>query len=761
MARMSRLVGCVLGVALAAAPVVALPAAAAGTSVYLVVLRDGVHPRDQVDDTAAGLAGEHGGQVRHTWRDALHGFSATLSADAAAELAKDPAVLSVEPDGVVRASETQPNPPSWGLDRIDQRNRPLNNSYTYPNNASPTWSYVIDTGIWTAHPEFRDQFGVSRAWVGYDAYGGNGQDCHGHGTHVAGTIGSNSYGVAKRTFLVGVRVLDCTGNGTYEAVINGVNWMTANAQRPAVANMSLGGPANATLNAAVANSISSGITYTLAAGNENQNACNVSPASVGSALTVASSDINDTRAGTSNWGSCVDLFAPGVNITSTWPGGGANTISGTSMAAPHVAGVVAMYLAWYPGASAAQVAGAVTGTATPGVITGVNGSPNRLLYAQGFSNPTPNNPPQGQVESVGHYGTIRGWARDPDGVANPCTVLFFVGGPMGTGTQIGQTVADLPRGAGSDGFAWVLPDSLRDGQQHTVWVHAVESNAGQTAPLTGSPVTFTAHRPRTGTDFDGDRRADVSVFRPTTGTWWVWPDTGTHFGADGDVPVPGDFDGDARTEPAVFRPSTGTWFTQQFQVAFGQSSDVPVAGDYTGDGRTDVAVWRPSDGTWYVMPSGGGGSWFGVPFGLATDRPAPGDYDGDGRADLAVFRPSTGTWIVRRSSDLQVTYEQWGLADDRLVPADYDGDGLTDVAVFRPSDGTWYVRQSLTRSNRVTQWGLGTDVPAAADYDGDGRADLATFRAQAGGQWSILRGTTEEYRSFGQPGDLPIPGTPR
>jgi len=766
MTRTSRILGALLGLAMVAAPVAAVPAAAGVDAVYLVVLKDGVQPRDQVADTAASMVGEYGGEVRRTWRDALHGFSATMSAAQAAALAKDQAVAMVEPNGAVHAGETQPNPPSWGLDRIDQRTRPLNNSYTYPNNASPTWSYVIDTGITPTHPEFRDQFGVSRAWVGHDALGGNGLDCNGHGTHVAGTIGANSYGVAKRTFLVGVRVLDCVGNGTYEDVIEGVNWVTGNAQRPAVANMSLGGGVSATLNQAVTTSINSGITYTVAAGNENQNACNVSPASVGPALTVAASDINDSRAvGFSNWGSCVDLFAPGVNITSTWLNNGTNTISGTSMAAPHVAGVVAMYLAWYPGASAAQVSGAITGTATPNVVANPNGSPNRLLYDLGFSNPTPNNPPQGQVESVNRYGTIRGWARDPDGVANPCTILFFTGGPRETGTQIGQTVANLSRGAGSDGFAWVLPDSLRDGQPHTIWAYAVEANAGQVAQLTGSPVTVTAHRPRTEADFDGDRRTDVSVFRPSTGTWWVRPSTTVHFGQDGDVPVSGDLDGDGRTDPAVWRPSNGNWYAQQtqagyLQVPFGQSGDVPVAADYSGDGRTDLAVWRPSDGTWYVMPTDGG-SWYGVPFGVATDRPVPGDYDADGRADLAVYRPSTGTWIVLRSSDGQVTYEQWGVATDRLVPADYDGDGHTDVAVFRPADGTWYIRQSLTRSTRITQWGLGTDVPAAGDYDGDGRADLGTFRPDAGGQWSILRGTTEEYHSFGQAGDIPVPGAPR
>ncbi|HEY0638943.1 MAG TPA: S8 family serine peptidase [Pseudonocardiaceae bacterium] len=759
--------GLVVGAALAL-PLLTVPAAqGAADGVYLVTLRDGVTPRDAVVETANALTSEHGGEVRQTWRDALHGFSATLTAGAAAKLAADPSVLTVEADQPVRATQTQPNPPSWGLDRVDQRLRPLNNTYTYPNNASPTWTYVIDTGIDPNHPDFRAPDGINRAWVGFDAFGGNGIDCNGHGTHVAGTIGGYSYGVAKRTFLVGVRVLNCGGGGTIESVVSGVNWVTANAQRPASANMSLGGGFSATLNNAVASSIASGITYTVAAGNENQNACNVSPASVATAITVGATDANDSRAtGFSNWGSCVDVFAPGVNITSAWPGGGSNTISGTSMAAPHVAGVVAMYLVWYTGATPAQVSSVITSTATPNVVSNVNGSPNRLLYNAGFSNPTPNNPPQGAVEGANRYGTIRGWARDPDGVANPCVVMFFIGGPMGTGTQIGQATANLPRGSSNDGFAFVLPDHLRDGQPRSVWVHAVEGNAGQTAPLGGSPITVTAHRPRADADFDGDRRTDVSVFRPSTGDWWVRPSTVTHFGQSGDLPVSGDFDGDGRSDPAVFRPSDGSWYVQRsqagyLQVPFGMSGDVPVAADYTGDGRADLAVFRPSDGTWYVWPTDGS-AWFGLPFGISTDRPVPGDHDADGRADAAVFRPSTGTWIVWRSSDQRVTYEQWGVASDVLVAADYDGDGATDPAVFRPSEGTWYLRLSLTRSTRVVQWGLGTDVPVAGDHDGDGRADLATFRAGSNGQWSILRsGGGEEYHSFGQVGDIPVPGMPR
>lgn len=774
---MPRLVAALLGLTMAAALPVATaqPAFAAEGRVlstpgaqiipdrYLVTLKNGAQPRAEVDRTAHALTSRYGGTVRTTWRHALHGFSAVLSERQAAALAADPAVASVETDAVVRVAETQPNPPSWGLDRIDQPFRPLDYSYTYPNNGIRTYVYVIDTGIATAHSEFSDG---NRAWVGYDALGGNGQDCNGHGTHVAGTIGSTRYGVAKKAFLIGVRVLDCNGSGSYEGVIAGVDWVTSQQQRPAVANMSLGGGLNQTLNNAVATSIASGVTYTIASGNSNANACNFSPASVGTALTVNSSDSSDVRAGTSNWGSCTDLFAPGVNITSTWLNNGINTISGTSMAAPHVAGVAAIYLAWYPTASPAQVANAITSIATQNVISNPSGSPNRLLYV---SFPNPNNPPQGQVEAVERYGAVRGWARDPDGVANPCTVSFYIDGPAGTGTFAGQTVASLPRSqdpVGSFGFAWVLPNQWRDGQQHTLYVYAQEAAAGLVT-LIGTR-TFTAHRPPVEADFTGDGRTDVSLWRPADGTWYVLPSDGSSyyglpFGQNGDRPVSGDFDGDRRADTAVFRPATQVWHVQQSRdgyraVFFGLPTDRPVPADYDGDGRTDIAQWRASEGTWYIQTAT---SYYSVPFGASTDRPVPGDYDGDGRADLAVFRPATGTWIVQQSSNAQVTYAQWGLSDDQLVPADYDGDGRTDLAVFRASEGNWYVRNSLDDSWRVQQWGAGTDVLAPGDYDGDSRADLTTFRPQDNGHWFIRRSSdgAEQHHNFGQPLDIPIPAT--
>jgi subtilisin family serine protease len=304
----------------------------------------------------------------------------SISATQARRLAADPAVALVEQDQTVTVSGVQSPTPSWGLDRIDQRNLPLNNSYTYPNTASNVHAYIIDTGILTTHTDFG-----GRASVGTDTVGDgrNGIDCNGHGTHVSGTVGGAKYGVAKAVRLVAVRVLDCNGSGTYSGVIAGIDWVTAHAVKPAVANMSLGGGFSQAVNDAVTRSMNSGVSYALAAGNSNANACNYSPSSTPGALTAGATDSSDNRASFSNYGTCVALFAPGVSITSDWNTSttATNTISGTSMASPHVAGAAALYLSANPSSSAAQVRSALVGKATSGVVKNPGpGSPNKLLF---------------------------------------------------------------------------------------------------------------------------------------------------------------------------------------------------------------------------------------------------------------------------------------------------------------------------------------------------------------------------------------------
>ncbi|MEU8387102.1 S8 family serine peptidase [Micromonospora sp. NPDC048843] len=378
--------------ALAAEPVGVVRAAGGATAVpdsYIVVLKDSAVARDRVGDTAKRLSGRHGGTVARTYGAALRGFEVTVNASAAARIAADPAVAYVEQNHTVSISGTQANPPSWGLDRIDQRNLPLDSSYTYPNTASNVHAYIIDTGIRFSHNDFG-----GRATSGYDAVdGGSADDCNGHGTHVAGTVGGSAYGVAKGVQLVGVRVLNCSGSGTNAGVIGGVDWVTANAIKPAVANMSLGGGANSSLDNAVRNSIASGVTYGLAAGNDNgANACNTSPARTTEAITVGSTTSSDARSSFSNVGTCLDIFAPGSSITSAWYNSNTatNTISGTSMATPHVVGAAALVASANPSWTPAQVRNQLVANATPNVVSNPgSGSPNLLLYVGTGSTPPP------------------------------------------------------------------------------------------------------------------------------------------------------------------------------------------------------------------------------------------------------------------------------------------------------------------------------------------------------------------------------------
>jgi subtilisin family serine protease len=329
--------------------------------------------------TGKNLIKEYGGTVKKTFGAALNGYTATLSAEEARRLAADPAVASVEQDQRVQVTATQTSAP-WGLDRIDQTSLPLNGTYTYPDTAGAGVTvYVIDTGVRVSHSQLS-----GRAVNGYDAVDGDSvaQDGNGHGTHVATTVAGSTYGVAKRAKIVAVRVLNNSGSGTIAGVIAGVDWVTKNHSGPSVANMSLGGGASSTLDTAVRNSIASGVTYAVAAGNSNTSASSSSPARVAEAITVGATTRTDARASYSNYGSTLDIFAPGSSITAGWHTSdtATNTISGTSMATPHVAGAAAVYLAGHTSATPSQVASALVNGATTGKVTGAGtGSPNRLL----------------------------------------------------------------------------------------------------------------------------------------------------------------------------------------------------------------------------------------------------------------------------------------------------------------------------------------------------------------------------------------------
>lgn len=439
---------------------------------YIVVLEEWATgargDNSEAERVAEELSIVYGGKVDRVYKHALGGYSVEMDEKDAENLSKDNRVRYVEQDGIVSIDATQ-SPATWGLDRIDQRNLPLSNSYTYNFTGAGVNAYIIDTGIRFTHNEFTGRTGASFDAIG-DGQAGN--DCHGHGTHVAGTVGGTTYGVAKGVTLHRVRVLNCSGSGSNSGVIAGVDWVTANHVKPAVANMSLGGGASSATDTAVNNSINAGVTYAVAAGNSNANACNSSPARAPAAITVGSTTSSDARSSFSNFGTCLDIFAPGSSITSAWntSNTATNTISGTSMASPHVAGVAAVYLAENGHQAASTVRNAIVNNATAGVVGSPGtGSPNLLLYslfgAPPPPTPTPTPTPTPGAELIvngGLEGSSSPWVGSGSGafyIANGNfphggTGYIYLGVNNNVTGQWYQTVA-IPSSASGDLNFWL------------------------------------------------------------------------------------------------------------------------------------------------------------------------------------------------------------------------------------------------------------------------------------------------------------------
>ena len=645
--------------------------------------------------------------VDRTWKHAIKGLVARMTPEQAEALAQDPDVALVEEDGVVTINTTQTGA-TWGLDRIHQRNLPLDGTYQYNLMGSGVTAYVIDTGIRTTHTEFG-----GRARAGFSAINdGNGaNDCHGHGTHVSGTIGGITYGVAKTVNLVAVRVLDCNGSGYKSGVISGIDWVTQNKTLPAVANMSLGGSASTAEDIAVRNSIAAGITYAVAAGNSNDNACNYSPARVAEAITVGATDSADTRAYFSSYGTCLDIFAPGVNITSSWNTSNTaiNTISGTSMATPHVAGAAALYLSGNPGATPSQVAVALTNNATPNKVVDPVGSVNKLLYTGLIQVPVPLGEAldntsltwattgnaawwgQSQTSNFGGSAAQSGTIADSQSsnlttvVIGPATLTYYWKVSSESGYDFLALSVD-----GSQQFAisgevdWQPITVAIPAGQHTLrWSYGKDGNV-----ISGSDAGWVDKVVLTG-GMPGSLLNDLVV------------DFGQPYG--------------------IYIWVNGTGFVAQLHSLSAQSI---TAVDFNADGHSDLVVdFGPSYGiyTWVSGTVPGTGQWVAQIHSLSAQSITAVDFNGDRKSDLAVdFGPSYGiyTWVSGTAPGTgQWVAQIHSLSARSITSFDYDNDGSSSdlVVDFGPLYGI-YVWEAGTVPG-IGQWVVQIHSLSAREID--------------------------------------------
>jgi subtilisin family serine protease len=603
---------------------------------YIVVFR-----RDVADaaSVARDLATKHKAKLKHVYTAALKGMTVQLPQGAIAALQRNPTVEYVEQDQVVELDGeliVQPGA-TRGLDRVDQRFLPLSGSYSYSADGAGVRVYIIDSGIHYGHTEF-----AGRALFGFDALGGNGGDCNGHGTHVAGTAGGTTYGVTKKVQLYSIRVFDCAGSSFASVIIAGVDWVTKNRVLPAVANMSLGGSFSSAVNLAVSNSIATGITYVVAAGNSFVDACSQSPASTPAALTVAATDVSDAFAYFSNFGSCVDIVAPGVSITSSWIGSqtATRTIDGTSMASPHVAGAAALYLSANPGATPSQVSSALRSNGTAGILNFVPpGTPNLLLY----TNPSVSTSwaPRSPLPTARRGVAI--W------VAN--NLLYAIGGTNSTGTVL-RTVEAYNTNTNSWTTRALLP-AARQGGNGAATINNILYLPG-------------------GHDAVGLTTRTLYAYNPSTNTWASRASMPVFSSCGGSAAIAGKlyvFSGCTRSSRGAqvaaallhrYDPATNTWATLRAAPATHFQPMVTVTG-----------------GKLYVV---GGNNGSGAAFGR-VDR-----YD-----------PAANTWSLRATMPT-ARVAAAGVAINGRVHVMGGRNGTTylnTVEVYDPLSNSWTTRPSM------------------------------------------------------------------
>lgn len=675
-------------------------------AVYLIVFTEKV---SGVEEVAKALVEKYDGSLRHIYQYAIKGFAAAFRREAIREMSQLAEIDYIVADGVAELMQIQSPVPSWGLDRIDQRDLPLNNQYGFNATGANVHVYVIDSGIRATHNDFGGRVSGGVAIVGT-----NTDDCIGHGTHVAGTIGGATYGVAKQVQLHPVRVFGCSPFGTWADVIAGVDWVTNHHVAPSVVNMSLGGFGNLALDQAVQNSINQGITYVVAAGNSNQDACLYSPARVGPALTVGASTITDVAAGFSNQGSCLDLFAPGVNIVSA--GHGSDTAqlpnSGTSMAAPHVAGVAALFLEGNASASPHMVANQIVGTATPNRLTGLTlGSPNLLLYTE-FS------PPQ-------------------------CSTFVDSGQNLGNSNGLAVALADF----NGDGTLDAAVGNFR--QPATIWFN---NGAGiftlQQSLSTDEDVAVGA------ADLDGDGDVDLAI-ADNTGPTTVWINDGTGFfnnsgqalgnGNHLDLAL-ADLNGDGTSDIVVagngnnqiwLNSGSGTFMLTQTLVT--TASWGVAIGDLDGD--NDVDLYFTNAGADTVWLNSGTGSFVnsGQALGNSIGRSvALGDVDGDQDLDAFVLnKPGQMNllWLNDGAGSFSSSGQTLSTLNGEVALADLNGDGDLDafIANLNGANQIWHNDGAGFFSNSGQYLGnsRSSDV-ALGDVDGDGDIDAFVANQNAG-----------------------------